>query len=127
MIKRCEKCNTEMDTDRDFCIVCGNFYKKIDNSNEENIEEQKKIEEVEIKQVVETNPTEEEKSNPLSFIFYLLAFMVISPFIYAFLLITSVGGSFSFPRDWLFFLAPALGIFFLVGIIISTIKENRKK
>ena len=127
MIKRCEKCNTEMDTDRDFCIVCGNFYKTIDNSDEKNKIEQNKIDEVETKQVVDANSPEEEKSNPLSFIIYLLAFIVISPFIYACLIITSVGGSFSFPRDWLFFLAPALGIFFFVGIIVSTIKENRKK
>ena len=86
MIKKCPKCNRELDTNKDFCVLCGESYKneELDNKIKEKIIEEQKEE------IKEENNKE---TSIIPIIIYGLAIIIIGPFVFGILFLVSMFGA----------------------------------
>ena len=123
MIKKCQKCNRELDTNKDFCVLCGESYKneELDNKKKEKIiEEQKEEIKVEIK--------EENKSVVIPIIIYGLAIVLLGPLllgILSFLSIASMDVNEVSYKHPLLIILLILVIVSVIGIILLLRKDNK--
>ena len=115
MIKKCPKCNRELDTNKDFCVLCGESYKneELDNKIKEKIIEEQK---------------EENKSVVIPIIIYGLAIILLGPLvigILSFLSLASMDVNEVSYKHPLLIILLILVIVSVIGIIILLRKDNK--
>ncbi len=125
MIKKCPKCNRELDTNKDFCVLCGESYKneELDNKIKEKIIEEQKEE---IKEEIK----EEKQSVVIPIIIYGLAIILLGPLLSGILFFLSLANldvnDVSYNNPLLIILLIIVTIAVL-GIILLLRKDNNQK
>jgi uncharacterized membrane protein YvbJ len=125
MIKKCPKCYRELDTDKDFCVLCGESYKNEELDKKIN----KKIEEERIK---EENKEEKEESSIIPAIIYGLGALILGPFVFIINIAVNFfsnldGGSKpNTPLLWIV-LEVIVGICFIGAIVSLVSRKSNKK
>ena len=126
MIKKCPKCYRELDTDKDFCVLCGESYKneELDKKIDKKIEKEEKIK--------EENKEEKEESSIVPIIVYGFATLIFGSFVFIINLSTSCfsvidsTGPAKKPPLWIALEVLVVICFIGVIIAIANRKSNKK-
>ena len=127
MIKKCPKCYRELDTDKDFCVLCGESYKneELDKKIDKKIEKEEKIKE-------ENKEENKEESSIVPIIVYGFATLVFGSLVFIINLYTdciSVIDSTAAPKKTPLWIAlEVLVVICFIGVIIAIAnrKSNKK-
>lgn len=126
MIKKCPKCYRELDTDKDFCVLCGESYKneELDKKIDKKIEKEEKIK--------EENKEEKEESSIVPIIVYGFATLIFGSLVFIINLSTSCfsvidsTGPAKKPPLWIALEVLVVICFIGVIIAIANRKSNKK-
>ncbi|MBQ1551648.1 MAG: hypothetical protein IIZ67_06055 [Bacilli bacterium] len=126
MIKKCPKCYRELDTDKDFCVLCGESYKneELDKKIDKKIEKEEKIK--------EENKEEKEESSIVPIIVYGFATLIFGSLVFIINLSTScfsvIDSTVPTKKPPLWIALEVLVVICFIGVIIAIAnrKSNKK-
>ena len=126
MIKKCPKCYRELDTDKDFCVLCGESYKneELAKKTNEKIEKEEKIK--------QENKEEKEESSIVPIIVYGFATLVFGSLVFIINLSTDcfsvIDSTVPTKKPPLWIALEVLVVICFIGVIIAIAnrKSNKK-
>lgn len=123
MKKICPKCSRELDTDKDFCVLCGTSYKneELDNKIKEKLKKENKEE---FKQDDKESP-EKKESNIIPIILYGLGILILGPFVLGAYILLSMFGIDNINDSIELTVIVILFLLLIVGFVTSINKRKK--